>query len=105
MIDDYQMKELWGLLAFCGAAGVPWLIAHGLSRIAHAHRRAVRFVVMSAFTCLWILFLWPMTGRGSRAALPAVMSIVPWWTAIVIGILIERKKEDGAEPRPAGYRR
>ncbi len=97
MIDHYQMKELLTLLAFCGVAGVPWLIAHGVSRLATSHRHLVRFIVMTGFACLWILVLWPMTGRWHREALPVVIGIMPWWTAIVIGIVIERRRGNAAE--------
>lgn len=96
MMDEYQMKAFLSLMAYCGLAGIPWLIAHGVSCIVRSHRHATRFAVMTGFTFLWILWLVPATGRGHWEALPYVMSIAPWWLAIVIGIVIEKKK-DGAE--------
>ncbi len=87
------------------AGGVLWLIAHGVSAMVRHCKRAVRFVLMTVFACVWVLFLWPATGRTHREGWPIVFSILAWWVAIVVGNLIEKKREDGAEPRPPGYRR
>ncbi len=105
MIDHEQMRDLWRFLGVSGAGGVLWLIAHGVSALVTRRKRAVRFVVMTLFACVWVQFLWAATGRTHREGWPYVFSILAWWTAIVVGNLIEKKREDSAEPRPPGYRR
>jgi hypothetical protein len=97
MIDHQQIGDLWQFLTVCGVGGVWWLIANGIAAIVRNRKRAVRFVMMTFFACIWILFLWPTMGRAHRETWPYVFSILAWWMGVVVGNMIEMRREDKAE--------
>jgi len=99
------MNDVWEFLGLCGVAGVSWLLAHGVSRLSKTHCHAIRFAIISISAVLWISFLWPVMGRGHQEEWPKVACIMAWWAAITIGIWIERRTGNRAEPGAPGYRR